>query len=424
MVIQMFAINFLLCLIEMITLLFFLNFNIGYKKTFNLIVMFFVSLICTFLSQSSNVLLSSIFLMIIYLATLKMLNIDYNVKNIYKLIFFYFCSGFISIFVSNIFEIISSGSLFQFSHNPILYLIGGLINKIIMFVIVYIMNEINLDFEFYQSKNISLFIISSFSLFFAFLQHYLVLSSTSINQKYFSMMSTLLVLVFYFFCFILLIKLFSQEKKHQELSTRLFMQKIYTSYEFTIQQSKNEIKKINHDIKKQLFSIDSLLENKEFDKAKAFIKESINRVNTKSPKIWSKNIVLDSIIFMFINENSNIQFDININSNLDHIEEIDCCILFYNLIENAVEAATKSFQKSVKIVISEDYNFYLIDISNSIENNEINLKKTKKTLSDNHGFGVVNIYDTLRKLGGDCAYTSNNYWFTINILIPVKDKFI
>ena len=108
---------------------------------------------------------------------------------------------------------------------------------------------------------------------------------------------------------------------------------------------------------------------------------------------------------------------------IDRIEKADVIIIMSNLLENAIEAASKCDNGYVKgfFFSQNDGYFSVIKIVNSYEG-EIPKKedlllssKSEKTL---HGYGVSNVMKAVKKYGGSFQYFYENGVFTTAIVIP------
>lgn len=103
---------------------------------------------------------------------------------------------------------------------------------------------------------------------------------------------------------------------------------------------------------------------------------------------------------------------------------IDICTIFSNMIDNAIEATSQvDGQKWIRLSIKK-HNKYLVICENNpckqkleIEDNSIKTTKTHGM----HGFGLVNIKETVDKYDGDMNLTvsekETGYEFCIEIVI-------
>lgn len=121
---------------------------------------------------------------------------------------------------------------------------------------------------------------------------------------------------------------------------------------------------------------------------------------------------------------SNINLVVNANASVNHINDIDICILFGNLLDNAIEAsrALNNCDKQVNITICNMQEFLFISVSNDIGNAKINIKnnhiETTKKDKKKHGIGLKGVENTVRKYNGQFNLTVRDNRLFADILIP------
>lgn len=160
-----------------------------------------------------------------------------------------------------------------------------------------------------------------------------------------------------------------------------------------------------------------------------FVDNMIGEISTYNRVCKTKNKILDLILSKYIDicDDKKITFDIDIISdNLEMLNGNDISSLFNNLLDNAVEAAEKSKDKTISLQISTSISSYhKITIINScdvppdsINGKLITTKRNKKA----HGFGTKSINQTISKYNGEMQfeYDNANKLFKIIILIPIE----
>lgn len=108
-----------------------------------------------------------------------------------------------------------------------------------------------------------------------------------------------------------------------------------------LQKQIEETRQARHDLKQHLNVIRSCLENGDHEKLKDYIAKYSEKLTSLTPKTYCANYAIDAIICHYgeIAHEHNVRFDTHIQlpSQL-WIKEPDICILFGNLLENAVDA--------------------------------------------------------------------------------------
>ncbi|MGL5378852.1 GHKL domain-containing protein [Clostridium sp.] len=202
---------------------------------------------------------------------------------------------------------------------------------------------------------------------------------------------------------------------------------INKKYYENIKTNNENIKRIKHDIKNHIIVINKLMLEKEYEDALNYIKHIENEIDRNSVEVTTNNKIIDAIIFSKIelckSENINLDLDIKIPEKIE-VEDFDICVIYGNLLDNAIEACTKIDKSKAnryikfKSIIKGDYLY--INIKNSYtgnlnikEDNFITIKKDKI----NHGIGIKNIKKSIKKYDGDIQINYDEKEFQVSIII-------
>lgn len=105
------------------------------------------------------------------------------------------------------------------------------------------------------------------------------------------------------------------------------------------------------------------------------------------------------------------------------VDIYDLCIIFANILSNAVEACEKLVieKKEIFVNVYNYQNKLFINIINPINKNiEISSNKFIYTIKEDkncHGYGTINVYETVKKYNGIINYTCKNKVFEVSIVI-------
>ena len=101
------------------------------------------------------------------------------------------------------------------------------------------------------------------------------------------------------------------------------------------------------------------------------------------------------------------------------INDIDFCIIFSNLVQNAAEAMEKQEggEKYIRVIIRQRIEHCEFDIQNSIGSENINMEETDKSDKKNHGIGLKNVSEAVKRNNGYFeAGVKNGEFFVVVIL--------
>lgn len=104
------------------------------------------------------------------------------------------------------------------------------------------------------------------------------------------------------------------------------------------------------------------------------------------------------------------------------MEDVDICILFSNLIDNAIEANQKcSGERFLSIQTTRKLSILMVAISNRANgelNKSGNILKSTKDNSKEHGIGTQNIFSIIEKYHGEYHIVTENDTFSMKIVFP------
>lgn len=249
------------------------------------------------------------------------------------------------------------------------------------------------------------------------------------NEMAISFVERLLLLV-NMFCivfadlFFLYFTKFTEENGKLKLKLNLLEQQSDLQYEYyAAQEDKYEESiKILHDVNKHLKMIKEIYETDKINEAREYADE-IERI--LKPLIiyeYTNNPILN----ILLNDKKrsaalhNIDFQLDIGQvDLGFMEPIEITTLFGNLIDNAIEAAEDVLEKDrfIKMRLDSYNDFVVIQISNSsLGKCKWNNGKPISNRGKNHGIGVLNAENVVKRYDGSLLLKENKEVFCCNII--------
>ena len=117
------------------------------------------------------------------------------------------------------------------------------------------------------------------------------------------------------------------------------------------------------------------------------------------------------------------------DGNLFHFMDVmDICSIFGNALDNAIECEKKIPDKEKRLIhvaACSQKNFLIVRFENYCEDSldfQANLPRTTKKDSRFHGYGLKSLQYTVRKYAGEVDVTRQGNWFSLKILIPIKNE--
>ncbi|MGN1194403.1 MAG: sensor histidine kinase [Acutalibacteraceae bacterium] len=217
---------------------------------------------------------------------------------------------------------------------------------------------------------------------------------------------------------------YQAEKRESEMMalTNAMMEKNFKQ----TQAAQNTVRQQVHDFKNHIRTINGML--KADSPAKKYVEDLLAVSSEQAQYCHCSNEVINSIVNCKINDAElyGIPFEHYIMlSSPVHISSVDICAILANQIDNALEACKKMPPESnrfIKVKIWQKEAFIFFKVINSAAKNPFGengeLKSTKDSKTDKHGFGVKNILRTVNSYGGTLKNEYNNGCFTSTAMLP------
>ena len=186
-------------------------------------------------------------------------------------------------------------------------------------------------------------------------------------------------------------------------------------------QSNESINFLRHDMKNHFIAINSIVSDNE--ELNNYINNILPFVDSLKEFAKSRNVVIDSILNYKLQEaaNKNIEIELKLKIPMQlNINNSDITIILGNLLDNAIEAASKAQNKKIKILIYLEKDIFSINIINTyngtllIENNKY---RTTRANRKNHGLGLSSVDHVIKKYKGAVDITHTSSCFSVKVLI-------
>ena len=191
------------------------------------------------------------------------------------------------------------------------------------------------------------------------------------------------------------------------------------------QQLYEEIQSTRHDLKNHLNCIDRLAAEQKTCDIQQYVQELLHRQRQQECTIvFTGNDILDAIINtkVAVAEQQGIRCSVRITCFQLPFSKNDICVLFGNLLDNAIEAAMKTEKRMINVNIAAQGACVYICVRNAItesvlsRNSELHTSKADK---NSHGFGIRNIKRIVKEYEGTILFDEEGDQFICEILVPM-----
>lgn len=215
-----------------------------------------------------------------------------------------------------------------------------------------------------------------------------------------------------------------QIKKEQEY-TRMRSEFVRLEHEkqyYDILERQNQqLMRYAHDTKNHLAAIQDLNEDPQI---RGYVDKLSGELERYTQSCHSGNKLLDVILDRYVLEceKKGLRFEYDVKvCNLRDIEDMDLVTILGNLLDNAIEAAEKSQEKTVYLETSLRNAYQVIVIQNSSlpPRGSHGRLQTSKPDRSMHGFGLKSVATCLKKYNGDLHwdYNENDHIFAMTVMI-------
>lgn len=190
----------------------------------------------------------------------------------------------------------------------------------------------------------------------------------------------------------------------------------------------NELRKFKHDIVNQLEGLRGYLQVGDVVGGLNHLEGLTDHLAVITPAFNTGNVALDATLSAkkTLAESQGICFSarLNVEENLPIAPE-DICTIFGNALDNAIEACLlldDEQQKSIALSLVQIDAVLLCKIINTALQQPRNNLTTSKKDKVNHGFGIVNLTESLAKYGSVPAIEWQEGSFSLSFILPLKDE--
>lgn len=302
-----------------------------------------------------------------------------------------------------------------------------LLSDLLLFVILlYVSRAKKIDQRMLQFTIGETILLSVFCIFCPILETVLQYLENIFNDFMYSMAWVAFVLILNFAVFY---GIFHRKRaRHYQALSENYKQQFNTEYTYFKKYKKEQrnIAGFRHDWNNHLIVLTSMFEKGEYEKAREYFENLSSHNKTESGSILTGNEIVDMILEAKWEKLSQGKIAVTCSKGLEQLqfmEPVDCCILFSNLIDNAIEANCKcDGDRFIAIHVCSRASTLIITIENKM-NGQVKQENgrfiTTKEDGEDHGIGTQNIFEIIKKYHGEYRIVIKENIFEIQIIFPV-----
>jgi sensor histidine kinase regulating citrate/malate metabolism len=199
----------------------------------------------------------------------------------------------------------------------------------------------------------------------------------------------------------------------------------------SLMESNRQIRKIKHDMKNHIYCLQGLYQNRQYEELGAYLEQISDHLEQIDTSVHVGNEIADAILSEKMARAKQLGILLEVDGEMSgaKMSALDICTIFSNMIDNAMEAVQKlrKEDRNIRLDIRKNHNFLLITernpVAHKLEIHDNRIATTKKE-KGNHGFGIINMIESVEKYNGECQLNvmedeNGHYEFQIEIMIPL-----
>lgn len=230
-------------------------------------------------------------------------------------------------------------------------------------------------------------------------------------------------------------ELAAQEEKYlrllaqkSELEYQLSAQSEEVAYsrkqESDIRSLHQSVRQLKHDMKNHLMVLASYLNSEDYDAAKTYTSEILDKLNAMHSYIETGNSLMNHIL----NEKLELarSCGIAVRAEIEtlsfaRMRSIDFSAMLTNLLDNAIEASKSEPSKELLLHIFQERGYDAVSVKNKIEKSILAENPELHSTKDNqeqHGIGIAQIKEIVAAYDGMCDFYERDGYFCSRVFIP------
>ena len=193
--------------------------------------------------------------------------------------------------------------------------------------------------------------------------------------------------------------------KEKEVIIKQYLEKQVTYYEY-LKEREKETKKFRHDIRGHLYFLNKLKKEGKNQEFEAYFQDIIGRVDDLENSINVGNDIVNAVLSTTDAEAKSKNIKMSVRGHFPsecNISAYNLCTIFFNLLNNAIEAADKTKKKEIWVICQYEKEVIIVEIGNYYcDSKKLDKSRLQTTKGEKeyHGWGMKNVEDSVADCQG------------------------
>lgn len=210
--------------------------------------------------------------------------------------------------------------------------------------------------------------------------------------------------------------------KEKDLLNQRYLKLQESHYKY-LEQRETATKKFRHDMRNHIYILQHLLEQGKQEEAKQYAGEMEQRFNAMGNPISVNHGIVDAILNKYAAECNEKNIDLSVKGYMPQecgISSFDLCVIFSNLLSNAIEATENCVEKRIRLDLRHEEGIFMLCIKNTFDgklvekNGSIQTRKQDKAM---HGYGLVNVKECVERNQGHINIQQQEAEFVVTVFL-------
>lgn len=182
-------------------------------------------------------------------------------------------------------------------------------------------------------------------------------------------------------------------------------------------------RKLRHDMNAHIVAMDNIVEREDWGELKKYFAQMKDSIEETKIEKYTTISAVDAVIAEWHKRAIEDQVIWSWEGRLMSVERVtifDLCILFSNLLSNAVEAVRKiEKEKKIQVKVVNFQEQVVLSVGNTCVE-QINIRTRPNTTKEDmhfHGLGLRNVEEIVEKNKGSIEYQAKDGWFQVDIVL-------
>ena len=213
--------------------------------------------------------------------------------------------------------------------------------------------------------------------------------------------------------------------KEKDLLNQKYLKLQESHYKY-LEQRETATKKFRHDMRNHIYILQHLLEQGKQEEAKQYVGEMELRFHAMATMISVNHGIVDAILNKYASECKEKNIELLVKGYMPQeceISSFDLCVIFSNLLSNAIEATEVCTKKRISITLRHEDGFIMLCIKNTYDGKLVEKAgsiQTRKQNKELHGYGLTNVKACVEQNQGHMHIQQREDEFVVTLFLKVK----